>query len=433
MLRRLALSLVLLCCSPAAHAQTTGCVPNPNANPLTNSPPGFVNGCDVPASALNTLQLNKQLAAANNIPVIPTGNPLATMASFTIQGNSAGTLREFQTNLGMVVNNGLGVAEPNSDKVGLYVGIEAVAGAGDLWAINPVLWLNGAYNGSSAHHQVAEFDMENSGGYVDPRAGPTGIAYPTTPIVAPSGTATAQTSPASAVLTFSLTPAGVVAGMTVRDLSNPGAIAGGTYVQSTGASTVTMSGNAAGTVQIGDLIEFQALYTYGLVLESTGFTNTAAAVVAGSSQWLRGFGCDQTNAVANSCFFDYSTSANAVDIWGTHTIGVDLFNAAGLTYALRFPTGFGNLGLGVWLNQSAVDTSVELKSTASNQGDWLVQVVNAEAGGVRIYDNKNALEVARFIPNGGMYLAVPQTPGGKQPLCIDTGTNLVYHGNGGVC
>jgi len=81
------------------------------------------------------------------------------------------------------------------------------------------------------------------------------------------------------------------------------------------------------------------IYTYGLVLESTGFKNTAAIVIAGGSQWHRGVGCDNTNAIDQACIYDYSTSPTTLDLWGTHTYGVDMLNATFSAAALRLPNG----------------------------------------------------------------------------------------------
>ena len=45
--------LLLLLAAGSAHAQV-GCVPNPNLTPASNVPPGYVNGCSLPAAALNS-------------------------------------------------------------------------------------------------------------------------------------------------------------------------------------------------------------------------------------------------------------------------------------------------------------------------------------------------------------------------------------------
>lgn len=50
--RSLLVGSALLFCAAGARAQV-GCTPNPNLTPLSNNPPGYVNGCGVPAAALS--------------------------------------------------------------------------------------------------------------------------------------------------------------------------------------------------------------------------------------------------------------------------------------------------------------------------------------------------------------------------------------------
>jgi rhodanese-related sulfurtransferase len=81
------------------------------------------------------------------------------------------------------------------------------------------------------------------------------------------------------------------------------------------------------------------MYTYGLVLETNGSKNTAAVVAGGTGAWHRGFVCDQTNAVDQSCFADYSTSAVGFDMWGTHNYGIDMLNSTASLAAMRVKEG----------------------------------------------------------------------------------------------
>jgi hypothetical protein len=345
-----------------------------------------------------------------NISVVPVGNPLTTLSSSNVFATSASTTtREYLDNIGFTVNNGAGIVSPTSDKVGLYVGIQGQANAGELWATNYTTYLTPTYNGSSTHHQVEEIDMvtDANAGYVDPRDGPNGVAYPANPVVAPQVLTNGSTSTSSNVLHFAsgTLPASLAIGNTVRDLTTPSAISGNVYVTAFTTTTVTMSANAAATVNTSDNIEFKSLYTYGSVFESVGNNNTAAVIIGGSSQWYRGVGCDQTNAAFYSCFFDYSTSQAAMSIYGTHNFGIDMFNASVsvLIDPIRLPSGYGFISNGSWqIASPAADTSLEILSNGTNTPDWVLgTVVSAgTAGRFRVYDNRNAVEALTILQNG---------------------------------
>ncbi|HEX3885252.1 MAG TPA: hypothetical protein VHW66_21530 [Stellaceae bacterium] len=65
------------------------------------------------------------------------------------------------------------------------------------------------------------------------------------------------------------------------------------------------------------------------------------------------------------------------------------------------------------------------------------------AGGTDLWINNQATGAVKLlaggveqlrVDSGGVYLDhLPTTPGGKQPLCIDTATRQVYAGSGGAC
>lgn len=90
-----------------------------------------------------------------------------------------------------------------------------------------------------------------------PKKTPIAITNPlsvsSNPIGATTNGATAAGDPN---LHFAQTPGAVVAGMTIVDLSKAGAIAAGTTVSSTTATTVVMSQNAAAAIGAGDAIQF---------------------------------------------------------------------------------------------------------------------------------------------------------------------------------
>jgi hypothetical protein len=195
--------------------------------------------------------------------VTPTGNPLPTLSTVNVQTKTGATNeREYMVNLGLVATTGLegNPATGATDKVALFVGTQGNGTrAGNLWAENPVVWLDPTFAVPVGHHQVSELDMVNGYKDVDNAPGPAGVQYP-----------------------------------------NPL------------ASSSRYPYN---------------IYTYGIIAESSGLLNTAAFVAGGSSQWRLAFLCDGTNAVSASCFTDYSTSRIALDVWGSHTTGVDFTNA----------------------------------------------------------------------------------------------------------
>src|SRR6185437_4650758 len=57
---------------------------------------------------------------------------------------------------------------------------------------------------------------------------------------------------------------------------------------------------------------------------------------------------------------------------------------------------------------------------------------NQATGAVKLL--AGGVEQLRVDSGGGVYLDhLPTTPGGKQPLCIDTSTGQLYAGNAGAC
>lgn len=90
-----------------------------------------------------------------------------------------------------------------------------------------------------------------------PKKTPIAITNPLSVSSSPvSGTTNGATAAGDPTLHFAQTPGGVIAGMTIVDLSNAGAVAAGATVASTTATTVVMSQNAAAAVGAGDAIQF---------------------------------------------------------------------------------------------------------------------------------------------------------------------------------
>jgi hypothetical protein len=104
---------------------------------------------------------NIQCSALQGITVAPTANPLTTLASLSVQGNTvSSTTREFQVAFGLTNKTGKGLTGGKQDRVTLYLGHDMVAGCGDGWALNTVTTINVGAN-TSANAQGYELDFNN--------------------------------------------------------------------------------------------------------------------------------------------------------------------------------------------------------------------------------------------------------------------------------
>lgn len=164
--------------APQVAAQV-GCVPNPNLTPLTNNPKGYVNGCPIPAAAFNNpAPISLQIASPPAISVTPTGNPITTLTSLSVQSTtSAAMTRQYQMNLGLVSNSGVGGGAGVGDRATFYPSIEVGANSGNAWAINPLVQIDNTAP-LQAHHQISELDINNNQKNVDATLGPNGMQYP---------------------------------------------------------------------------------------------------------------------------------------------------------------------------------------------------------------------------------------------------------------
>ena len=111
--------------------------------------------------------------------------------------------------------------------------------------------------------------------------------------VAGTATTNATTSSSSNVLHFASTPAWLVNGMYIRDVTTPAAITVGSYISTTGTGVVNMNQNAASTVGSSDVLTFSA---FAPSVASTGTepsvtpaysTNTGAIItfVQATANW----------------------------------------------------------------------------------------------------------------------------------------------------
>lgn len=96
-------------------------------------------------------------------PLGQSGNPAMSLVEITTETVQPVT-NEFALSINMISSTGsTGSVATASDKVGLYVAVEAQPGSGNVWAINQVLILDaGACLIGGA--QIAEFDLDNSSG-----------------------------------------------------------------------------------------------------------------------------------------------------------------------------------------------------------------------------------------------------------------------------
>lgn len=239
--------------------------------------------------------------AAQNISVLPTGNALATLSSLNVQGTTASTTtREFLVNFGLVANKGAGVLDYNKDKVTAYFGIDAVAGAGDTWALNTVSHISSGVGSQNVHGY--ECDINNNNQNYGATAGSGGLAEPVCFGVQVSGFSTFSCTSAFAVSMaagstgfwyrgFTIGPASVTqsgienhSDMTdlIRNYGNP------TYVLRSTSSTSKMQVNAE--------VGFGDAPVAGVILYMTR-TGDALSILSGTTS--ASFRMSDTGAGAN--------------------------------------------------------------------------------------------------------------------------------------
>lgn len=108
--------------------------------------------------------LHNQVGYNGTLSVAPTANPsLATKSGFSVQGttNQGTGSREFMANFGQTVTQGAGGSAGVADKVTLYTGADIYSGAGDSWAQNICLTVNGGAGVQSVFGMELDFNNEN--------------------------------------------------------------------------------------------------------------------------------------------------------------------------------------------------------------------------------------------------------------------------------
>ena len=112
--------------------------------------------------ANNALPANS--LASEKYSVVPTGNSITSLSSFSLAANAASASeREFMVNLGFVSDTGGSTA--GADKVTLYSGVIGHPGSGNVWASNFLVQSTAGFTGDAT---AGEFDANNSGADAPP-------------------------------------------------------------------------------------------------------------------------------------------------------------------------------------------------------------------------------------------------------------------------
>ena len=142
-------------------------------------------------------------AASLAVQTSPIGNDFNTFTAFTIEGTTGqADEREFLVSLGLTSNQGNeSRPTPYHDKVVLYAGIEAAAGTGDVWAMNPLV--TQLPNSGEYSAQGIELDFNNENAHRGDADAGAGLAPPVSYGLSISGAAPFRNT---AGLLFSGTP-----------------------------------------------------------------------------------------------------------------------------------------------------------------------------------------------------------------------------------
>lgn len=260
-------------------------------------------------------------------------------------------------------------------------------------------------------------------------------------IVAATSAATTETNPnatnsttavGNATLHFASTPAWVVKGMTIYDLTAPAAIPNGTVVSSTTGSTVVMSNNAAAPgVGSGDNIVFSSVPVF------TTTSGSATVVVTFIGHGL---------SVGNTFFFPIPTTANGVTITGNYQVtavvdannfdiavatqatgsGTFAMNTTGFAELIYYiaigpPSagsgfglgGFGSGGFGTG-STTGQQTGTEITATDWTSDNWgEILLACPMGGGVYQFDPTSGFLNAQLVStappfNGGLFVSTSQ-------------------------
>lgn len=192
----------------------------------------------------------------------PVANPVNTFSSLIVTGTTAqDNEREFLVSIGLISNRGAAAASPERDKVGLYVGLQADSGTGDVWSFNTVLTMGA---GAAAYNaQGHELDFNNLNGHRGDTPNGAGLAAPVAYGLSITGVASYRSTSAllltggASAWNRGLTITGAVVQSSVQDLSTADRA-----------------------------IDLQGAYDYAIDLSPS--TSTAAAIQMGNAHVLRG-------------------------------------------------------------------------------------------------------------------------------------------------
>lgn len=188
------------------------------------------------------------ITASPSISFAPTTNPPTTLGTVVVQAATASTTtREFLVSIGLSIGTGSTAAGANRDKVALFVGADVVAGAGDAWAINPVITMESG--SGTGNVQGIELDFNNLNADRGNAVAGAGLSAPI-------------------AVGFSITGASVFLSTSAMLISGPGT----------------------------------AIWNRGITIAN--------------------------NSVSQSSFQDLGSSAISLDIYGSHTYGLDTRNGA---------------------------------------------------------------------------------------------------------
>ena len=112
-----------------------------------------------------------------SIDATPVGNTSPTNEAMRVEGVTAqDSKREFLAEYGLTSNKGASASGPDRDKVTIYASVQADAGTGDVWVMNPLLRMSpdsGDYNA-----QGIELDFDNLNADRGNDSGAGGLAQP---------------------------------------------------------------------------------------------------------------------------------------------------------------------------------------------------------------------------------------------------------------
>ena len=192
----------------------------------------------------------------------PVANPVNTFSSLIVTGTTAqDNEREFLVSIGLISNRGAAAASPERDKVGLYIGLLADSGTGDVWSFNTVLTMGAG--AATYNAQGHELDFNNLNGHRGDTPNGAGLAAPVAYGLSITGVASYRSTSAllltggASAWNRGLTITGAVVQSSVQDLSTADRA-----------------------------LDLQGAYDYAIDLSPS--TSTAAAIQMGNAHVLRG-------------------------------------------------------------------------------------------------------------------------------------------------